>query len=722
MKKFFTLLLLVACVVMVQAQKIDSQLMQLVGQQANRAQSVMMNRKALQDVLSVSLNADGSIKSVPVIGYLQQGAECPVEQLEAKGIEVKRVVDNMVSMNVPVEQLTAFEDIDEFILINPMTKARPFNKAAAASSKASIVNTATSATAAGLPRNYTGKGVVVGIIDLGIDFNHQAFSDAQGKTRVVKAINYDKHIETSDPAQIAVLTTDCDVESHGTHTSATAVGTELGNGLHGVATEADIILVGTSLGGTDEMICEGIEKIFQYAESKNKPAVINLSMGSENNLHDGSSLICKTIKKVTQEGTKPGRVVVMSAGNSADNKRSIIAKLGAADANGWQLKTVLGCDAIPEKDLPPAYDRLHVFAYADDGKDFTIELKAVNIETGEVADVSTKLEPDPLLGILPPKVIKGERINIKNEKSTVYEINEIGFCLFQGNANDWRLALFVKGNTGQTIKIIRVNDNVAEWSLYAPDKLKDKGYTDGTADFAFSADACDDAIISVGAYTTATEWQDYYDHTKVYGPSKITGKGQVLGEIADFSSYCVDDNGKNRPTVIAPGQGLLSAISNYNTTVFDAAIEPKTGKDGKTDHVCPRSMMVEKGGRKNWYGHAQGTSMSAPHTAGVIALWLEANPNLTVQQIAEVIRKTSVKDEFCTDISKIPCQNLVQAGAGKIDAVAGMKQVLALTGIQTVVSDKQTTTDAALYNLMGQQVDKSHKGIVISNGRKYVNK
>lgn len=85
MKKFFTLLLLVACVVMVQAQKIDSQLMQLVGQQANRAQSVMMNRKALQDVLSVSLNADGSIKSVPVIGYLQQGAECPVEQLEPQG-------------------------------------------------------------------------------------------------------------------------------------------------------------------------------------------------------------------------------------------------------------------------------------------------------------------------------------------------------------------------------------------------------------------------------------------------------------------------------------------------------------------------------------------------------------------------------------------------------------------------------------------------------------
>jgi hypothetical protein len=49
------------------------------------------------------------------------------------------------------------------------------------------------------------------------------------------------------------------------------------------------------------------------ADSKNKPAVINISMGTGTNLHDGSSLICKTINKLTQNGSKAGRVVVMSA-------------------------------------------------------------------------------------------------------------------------------------------------------------------------------------------------------------------------------------------------------------------------------------------------------------------------------------------------------------------------------------------------------------------------
>ena len=721
MKRFSTLLLLVACAVMAQAQKLDTQLMLLVGQSGTRGEQVVTNQKVLQEKLCANLNADGTIQSVPVIGYLQRGAECPVGVLNAKGIEVKRVVDNMVSMVVPIGQLTAFEAIDEFILIIPMTKADIYNKEAATSSKASVVNTAASATAAGLPRNYTGKGVVVGIIDRGIDYNHQAFYDAQGKTRVVKIINGpENNKEVTEESEIVKLTTDHLEKSHGTHTSATAVGSELGNGLHGVATEADIILVGTGTKGTDDNICNGIEKIFQYADSKNKPAVINISMGTGTNLHDGSSLICKTINKLTQNGSKAGRVVVMAAGNMADNKQSILAKLGTADADGWQLKTAMGSD-IPmrEDDDLPFYIMLNVFAYAEDGKDFTMELKAVNIETGEVTDVASQVMEKPVSGEKYfPKVVKGERINIKDEKVVINEI--VATDAFFLKDQKYRLALFVKGTAGQTIKLFRSNDNVSEWCFYAPDKLT--GYTDGSSDFTFNADACTDAVISVGAYTTSTEWQDYYDKTKINGPSKITGKEQVLGEIADFSSYCVDDNGKNRPTVIAPGQDLLSAINLYDESMFDATGEPKTGENSNTAHICPRSMMIEKGGRKNWYGHMGGTSMSSPHVAGIIALWLEANPNLTALQIADIIKETSVKDEFCTDISKIPGRNLVQAGAGKIDAAAGMKKVLELTGIQTVDADQRQDADAAVYNLMGQKVERSHKGIVISNGRKYVRK
>ena len=61
MKRFSTLLLLVACAVMAQAQKLDTQLMLLVGQSGTRGAHVVMNPKALQDKLCANLNADAAV-------------------------------------------------------------------------------------------------------------------------------------------------------------------------------------------------------------------------------------------------------------------------------------------------------------------------------------------------------------------------------------------------------------------------------------------------------------------------------------------------------------------------------------------------------------------------------------------------------------------------------------------------------------------------------------
>ena len=693
------------------SQKVDQRLMRMMSQNSEMNQ----NRRA------------SAQRAVAVTAYLKEGAECPTKLLEEKGIEVHRVIDNMVSMTVPVEKLKEFEAIDEFILVNPTTVSRTFNMEASKSSKASIVNDATQAVANGLPQAYTGKGVVVGIIDTGIDYNHAAFMDANGNSRVVKVLNFVSDLdlggsfqEYKTPAEIATVKTDNYRESHGTHTSATAVGSEHGNSLHGVATEAEIILVGRGVFGTDENTVDAIDRIFQYADSKNMPAVINISMGHMNDLHDGSTLIAKAIKQQTNEGTKPGRIVVMSAGNSADNRYSIVKTLGNADANGWQLKTVIGSYNVPTATEMPDYSILNVFMYANDGKDFTATLKAVNIETGEVKEVSEMSE-----GLFGPDIDKGEKVNIKGEKVVTWSVTATE-CAMKGK--DWRLAVFVKGTAGQTITMVRSDEGVKEWGLYAPEKLKDQDYTDGCPNMAFNCDACDDAIISVGAYTTMTEWQDYFYNMRHFIPSKITGQEQVVGEIADFSSFCVDNNGKNRPTVLAPGQGLLSAVSNYDASFFDGEGVPNKEKD--LTYLCPATMMVSPNNRSNWYGMMAGTSMSSPHTAGIIALWLQANPQLTEQQAVEIIKQTSMKDDFVTDVSKIPSHNLVQAANGKIDALAGLKKILNTTNIETIGMDGRReatpatmySVDAPVYNMMGQRVDKNTRGMVIYKGRKYVNK
>ncbi len=727
-----TVMVMVLVMTGANAQKVNQRLIRLMSQnremKEGRRASAQCFEKAMVSTnrqMGVQWNADGSAKAVAVTAYLKKGAECPIELLKAKGIEVHRVIDNMVSMTVPVEKLMEFEAIDEFILVNPTTVSRTFNMEAGKSSKASIVNDATQAVANGLPQAYTGKGVVVGIIDRGIDYNHAAFLDANGNTRVVKVLNFDnkseRFLEYNTPAEIATVATDIYIESHGTHTSAIAVGSECGNSLHGVATEAEIILVGRSLFGTDENTVDAIDRIFKYADSKNMPAVINISMGHMNDLHDGSTLIAKAIRQQTNGGTKPGRIVVMSAGNSADNRYSIVKKLDAADANGWQLKTVLGSDNVPTATEMPTYSSVNAFMYASDGKEFTAALKAVNIETGEVKEVG---EMSKVEGIFDPEAEKGEKININGKEVVTWSVI-VSECTM--TAKDWRLAIFVKGTAGQTITMVRGDEGLKEWGLYAPEKLKSQDYTDGCPDMAFNCDACDDAIISVGAYTTLTEWADYYANMKHFTPSKITGKEQVVGEIADFSSFCVDNNGKNRPTVLAPGQGLLSAFNGYDTNYFTAA-GVNTEKD--LTFLCPDVMKISKNNRDHRYGMMTGTSMSSPHTAGIVALWLQASPQLTEQQVVDIIKETSMKDDFVTDVTKIPSHNLVQAGNGKIDALAGLKKILNTTDIETIsMGDRREATpatmysvDAPVYNMMGQRVDKSQKGLVIYKGRKYVNK
>lgn len=252
------------------------------------------------------------------------------------------------------------------------------------------------------------------------------------------------------------------------------------------------------------------------------------------------------------------------------------------------------------------------------------------------------------------------------------------------------------------------------------------GYTKGNGDFALSTAACTDAAISVGAYITRTSWMNYLgDGPYAYRESSLTGVKQELGEIADFSSYGVDDNGIPRPTVIAPGMGIISAANNWDQEHF---VSGQPGQPKQDDAVLISD--TEKNGRNNWYYLTQGTSMSCPHTAGIVTLWMQAKPTLTVNEIKEMMKATCVNDEFTTTEAMIPSHNKVQAGWGKVDCLAGLKKILNITGIESVSVDghREATpatmysVDAPVYNMMGQRVDKSQKGLVIYKGRKYVNK
>lgn len=733
MKVMMTLLALLLTVGM-NAQKIDQRLTRLVEQSVQRrAQGAEpLDPKAVNKTIAVSFNADGTIASFSGIAILKEGAECPTERLEQMGVKVRYQIGKMVALNIPADRLQSLEDVEEIRYVKADEMLRPTNDLARKETKADQIVETAKATAAGLPQAYTGKGVVLGIIDQGIDYNHGAFRHADGSTRVVKAFmmqdNEGNYISATSEG-VPALTTDNTTLSHGTHTAATAAGSALGNGQQGVAPEVDIILCGLNQYTSSTNIAGFIEEIFAYAKQVNKPAVVSISMGSILFLHDGSSLIAEAVREETKNGTEAGRVVLISSSNSASNWQSIV-KSGTT-------KSVLGSATEVTATAPAVYNSFYTF-YASDYQDFTIELKVVDTTTGQVMDIGNHVLHQKSGAVMENfNLIKDYETATSGKEAVVYYLNCMETAV-KLDASKYRLAIVATSKEGQSLKMICNGDNNAEPCFDAPTvaggyDFAANGWTKGNGDIAFNTNICDDAVISVGSYITRTGWNTREGKGVSYPPSTFTGEVQQIGEISDFSSWGTDDNGKPYPTIIAPGQGTISAANNYDYSTFIAdetnpgGAEPNPLSDEAKFCLIEN---VDKHNRRNWYILEQGTSMSCPHAAGIIALWLQAKPSLTVNDIKSVLKETCVNDTWTTDVANIPSGNKIQAGYGKIDALAGLKKILGTTAIDIVPVDghRQATpatmysVDAPVYNMMGQQVDKSHRGFVIYKGRKYLNK
>jgi hypothetical protein len=89
-----------------------------------------------------------------------------------------------------------------------------------------------------------------------------------------------------------------------------------------------------------------------------------------------------------------------------------------------------------------------------------------------------------------------------------------------------------------------------------------------------------------------------------------------------------------------------------------------------------------------------------------------------VNRIKDVMRETCMT----VTADQCPSKDIQQAGYGLIDAVAGLKKILASTGIDTVEAATPTDDNAPAYNMMGQRVSRNTRGLVIYRGKKYVNK
>jgi len=184
------------------------------------------------------------------------------------------------------------------------------------------------------------------------------------------------------------------------------------------------------------------------------------------------------------------------------------------------------------------------------------------------------------------------------------------------------------------------------------------------------------SVICVGSTTYRDSIQNRQGEWKKYW----LGHGGVR---APFSSVGPTFDGRLKPDVMAPGNNIVSSYSSFY-------LETHPDHDDIKWDVAHFDFQ----GRTYAWNSNSGTSMSCPAVAGAIALWLQAKPDLTPEQVMDVIRHTSRHyDETMTWPNH-------EYGYGEIDVYRGLLYILSLDRLETL-SQEHT---AARITLSGDEL------------------
>jgi subtilisin family serine protease len=574
-----------------------------------------------------------------------------------------------------------------------------------------------------------------------MDYNHIAFKDSKGNTRVKKVVDYRNNgsatIATT-PEAIAQLTTDGNTDkdkSHGTHVASCAVGSIIdatvdydgslvdydgslpnivGAGsrkLGGMAPEADIVLCGTySL--TGEHITKSVDEIVKTAKELNEPCVINFSFGTTGTSmyggwHDGSTQTNSLINEYANEGV----IFCMSTANDAINNWTVDKTIPA----GGELKF------IPRKDIAiastsrayiPQQTILINLPQCTNTQALSYELEAVDSITGAV----TTLADTPLRNTngntIIPSVTFTQSSSHHNWVTGTLSLTK---CYFADNSKF--LVIKLKNKTASDLRVYAMSSLKSDNLAYTD--FPNYEYDKGTADMSINHACSADNLISVGAYTIEPKVRGYKGTSYSLAPGSTLYK-QMGGpnSTAGYSSYGRDDFGKAHPDVIAPGTFTVAAYSQYDKS--KATVTDKS--TWIEQYIC--AYLTDNSGNNHLFYRNQGTSMAAPITAGVIALWLQAYPKLTAENVRTVIQqtsRTSVNGEVINISAGSTDQNKLQLGYGLIDAEAGIQYIkdhfpTAIAGVKANESSTPAIIkkfvggaivvekDGKLYNASGQRV------------------
>lgn len=686
MNRFIVLSLLAGCIVGVgHAGELDlmsrAQLrFDRLSQSVQTSDSPSMKRlRAIKQKLGVGENES--------MGMIKLAEGQTAESLEQEGVKVIRVRGDFAFVSVPssdVERVAALPAVERFQLARTM---RPMLDKARAASGVDAIHSG----AADLPHPYTGKGVITGIVDGGVDPNHINFRDDDGNTRVGFLSHVRLNSAGTDVLEtkygklqdlpVSRFTTDDNTQFHGTHTLGIMAGgykgmarvaeanmetgvadiTEKPNPYYGVATESEIAVSCGDL--MDMLIAMGMDNIcnFAYEEQENKRVVINLSLGSNVGPHDGTDVMHQYINQLVAQDNA---IICVSAGNEGDLP---IALHGTFDDTRSELKTFI---------RPFVYSDMRygkIALYSQDTTVFKTEVVVFNRQRNRIAfraPVVSSTDGDMIYYVSSSDYAQSDNDHLSialghgfdgyigvgsqyDQYSGRYYALVDYYCInSDNNADDnYLLGLVVTPKEGEEGKRV---DIYSDGTYCAFDDYDIEGWDEGMYDGTISDMACGDNILVVGSYNTRDTWGSLDGN--IYGYNGMF----PAGEITNFSSYGRLPDGTELPHVCAPGAAIISSTNSYyvenaENGINNAYLHAEAKADGRT---------------YNWQ-QTTGTSMSTPFVAGAIATWLEANPELTINDVKEIVALTSTRDEQ-VEATGTP----LQWGAGKFNALEGLKEAM----------------------------------------------
>ena len=199
------------------------------------------------------------------------------------------------------------------------------------------------------PYNLTGRGVLVGVIDSGIDYANPVFQNADGTTRIRNL--WDQSLSQNPPEGYLIgteytseqinealrqptmqerrqIVPSQDISGHGTAVAGVAAGGS--NEYRGVAYESELIVVKLGIPKLDGFprtteLMQAIDYVVRKALEYQMPVAVNISFGNTYGSHDGNSLLEQFIQDIANRWKSVICIGTGNEGNTAGHVSGVLS-------------------------------------------------------------------------------------------------------------------------------------------------------------------------------------------------------------------------------------------------------------------------------------------------------------------------------------------------------------------------------------------------------------